>query len=206
MAVDVVIWDSHPLALGATPQQVFIDGIPQLEKPHTNRKPAVSQTAPNVPNFDKEREAVLQHDGLPPLKPAKTVKNVIFENVRTVFLRDSETNAIVEADLPDRYNDTVVIVRDGKMICIAIRASCLTSDILASPSSYEYVDLEGGSISPSLVTFGSDLGIAEIASEKSTQDGTVLDPFKKDIPSILGGDGLVIQAVDGLVYATRNAL
>ncbi|KAN0081191.1 hypothetical protein V8E55_008815 [Tylopilus felleus] len=28
---DLAIWDSHPLALGATPVQVFIDGIPQLE-------------------------------------------------------------------------------------------------------------------------------------------------------------------------------
>ena len=36
----IVIWDSHPLALGATPRQVYIDGIPQLEKPQELNKPS----------------------------------------------------------------------------------------------------------------------------------------------------------------------
>ena len=37
--LDIVIWDWHPLALGATPRQVYIDGIPQLEKPQELNKP-----------------------------------------------------------------------------------------------------------------------------------------------------------------------
>lgn len=28
---DIVVWDAHPLSLGATPLQVFIDGVPQLD-------------------------------------------------------------------------------------------------------------------------------------------------------------------------------
>ena len=36
----IVIWDSHPLALGATPRQVYIDGIPQLEKSQELNKPS----------------------------------------------------------------------------------------------------------------------------------------------------------------------
>ena len=31
--LDIVIWDSHPLALGATPRQIYIDGAHQLENP-----------------------------------------------------------------------------------------------------------------------------------------------------------------------------
>ena len=51
---DLVIWDSHPLSLGATPKQVIIDGIPQLPTPYIVEKPDAFQVAPKVPNFDKE--------------------------------------------------------------------------------------------------------------------------------------------------------
>ena len=51
---DIVIWDSHPLALGATPIQVIIDGIPQLSTKFVVEKPESFQVAPKAPNFDKE--------------------------------------------------------------------------------------------------------------------------------------------------------
>ena len=44
--LDIVIWDSHPLALGATPRQVYIDGIPQLENPQELTKLSKFQTLP----------------------------------------------------------------------------------------------------------------------------------------------------------------
>lgn len=31
---DIIVYDSHPMALGATPLQVFIDGVPQIPSPH----------------------------------------------------------------------------------------------------------------------------------------------------------------------------
>jgi hypothetical protein len=49
-----VIWDSHPLALGATPTQVFIDGVPQLDGGITSLKPASAQSVPDTPNFDQD--------------------------------------------------------------------------------------------------------------------------------------------------------
>ncbi|KAF8825834.1 hypothetical protein HHX47_DHR6000507 [Lentinula edodes] len=56
---DLVVWDSHPLAIGATPVQVFMDGIAQLEDPVVIEKPDKSQDAPKIPNYDEEaREAV----------------------------------------------------------------------------------------------------------------------------------------------------
>ena len=30
---DVVVWQSHPLSIGAAPAQVYIDGIPQIDSP-----------------------------------------------------------------------------------------------------------------------------------------------------------------------------
>ncbi|KAJ8496327.1 hypothetical protein ONZ45_g12505 [Pleurotus djamor] len=58
---DLVLWDSHPLALGATPIQVFIDGIPQLDNPFNVQKPASFQHSPKVPNFDDEAEAAIHY-------------------------------------------------------------------------------------------------------------------------------------------------
>ncbi|KAI0710537.1 hypothetical protein C8Q76DRAFT_858520 [Earliella scabrosa] len=40
---DIVLWDSHPLALGATPQQVWIDGVAQIN--------ALSELAQWMMNF-----------------------------------------------------------------------------------------------------------------------------------------------------------
>ncbi|KAJ7892589.1 hypothetical protein B0H14DRAFT_3427995 [Mycena olivaceomarginata] len=51
---DLVLWDSHPLALGATPIQVFIDGIPQLHNALFSSKPDAFQHVPQTPSFEKE--------------------------------------------------------------------------------------------------------------------------------------------------------
>ena len=57
---DLVIWDSHPLALGATPIQVIIDGIPQLPARFVVEKPHSFQVVPKVPNFDKEADQTVR--------------------------------------------------------------------------------------------------------------------------------------------------
>ena len=80
---DLVIWDSHPLSLGATPKQVFIDGIAQLDDAFVSEKPAIFQKVPKTPNFDREAENAIKYDGLPPLAPEKTISGtVIFINVK----------------------------------------------------------------------------------------------------------------------------
>ncbi len=65
------MWDSHPLALGATPTQVFVDGIPQLRSPVQANKPTNFQKLPKVPKFDREAAAAVKYDGHPPLEPVR---------------------------------------------------------------------------------------------------------------------------------------
>jgi hypothetical protein len=60
--------------------------------------------------------------------------------------------------------------------------------------------------SPGLVTYGSPLGLDNIEQEPSTNDGEILDPLTAKVPAILGGDGSVIRAVDGLQYGGRDML
>ncbi|KAJ7841313.1 carbohydrate esterase family 9 protein [Mycena olivaceomarginata] len=168
---DLVIWDSHPLALGATPAQVFIDGIPQLESPYVVEKPKTFQHAPSVPNFDKEAQEAVEYDGLPPLEPtAVKIRPIVFVNVKS-----ASTELFLATD-----GGTLgtVVAENGHITCVGVYATI--------------IDLEAGSISPGLRT--------------RTADGAIYDPLSSSgVPEIVGGDGAIIRAADGLVFQTRDA-
>ncbi|KAJ7054512.1 carbohydrate esterase family 9 protein [Mycena amicta] len=194
---DLVIWDSHPLALGAAPKQVFIDGIAQLSKPSVSIKPKFAQHVPAAPNWDKEIAETIKYEGLPPLEPVKSVKGiVVFQNVGSIFIKDPETRAVNEVySTAAKKQSAVAVVEEGRLVCFGI-CSEARSDAL-------HIDLKGGSIHPALVSFGSPLGLSHIAGEASTNDGPVLDPLSSSIPKII--DGTLIKAVDGLLFASRDA-
>ncbi|KAL0577309.1 hypothetical protein V5O48_004665 [Marasmius crinis-equi] len=198
---DVVIWDSHPLALGATPVQVYIDGIPQLKDPHVARKPDAFQDVPKVPNFDQEARDAVKYQGLPPLTPRKSSETVVFTNVKSVFTRSGARVQKVFSSEGSELGS--VVVRDGRVAC---SGQCIQDHFVEDPNVI-VVDLEGGSIFPALVSYGAPLGLETMNQEPSTNDGTVFEPLSSTrVPSILGGDSAVIRAVDGLQYGTRDAL
>lgn len=203
---DIVIWDSHPLALGAAPQQVFIDGIAQLRDPHVTPKPAHAQKAPETPNFDEEARRAVEYDGLPPLTHQSLGPQAIFfTNVGHVHMcgKDGEIAQI----LSDERKSGHVLVKDGKVVCVGSGDSICSRTAKAETESLrvKFIDLHGGSIAPALTSFGSPLGLQEIEQEPSTEDGSVIDPLTKNVPEIVGGDGSLIRAVDGLQYSSRDA-
>lgn len=97
----------------------------------------------------------------------------------------------------------VVVIRGGKLVCAAEGTIC--ADYRAVSEAH-FVDLEGGVVGPGFASAGSSLGLQEIAMEASTTDGIVFDPLLRPVPSILGGDYTLVRAVDGLQFATRDAL
>lgn len=198
MATDLVIWDSHPLALGATPLQVYIDGIPQIAKPFAHEKPLSFQEEPKVPSWDNEREEAVAYEGLPPLLPSRTLGNVVFEHVASVWLTRRDDGLAGEQILGEHG---VVVVSNGQIVCTGTHVSCSTSSLV-----YTLVDLANGSLVPGFTSFGSPLGLVEIIQEASTQDGAIFDPLQGESKAIAGGDAAVVRAVDGLQFATRDAL
>ena len=95
---DVVLWDVHPLQLGAKPRQVWIDGIPQLVMTHSHNEDDERQEPPSVPNWDRERKAAIAWEGLPPLGPRRIKKGrVVLKNVREVWVRE-------EHGIKERWN------------------------------------------------------------------------------------------------------
>ena len=203
---DLIIWDSHPLALGATPSQVFIDGIQQLEFPFVVQKADSFQQTPKVPNFDKEAEQAVMYEGLPPLEPKKTPSGsvIIFRNVTTIFL--PKKGKVERIQLVQGNCFGTVVTRNGSIICYGgVRKDCV--GLLGAQDTHTTViDLDGGSISPGLVSYGSPLGLETIQAEPSTNDGVVFDPLRQSVPEVLGGETSMIQASDGLQFGSRDAL
>lgn len=200
----MVIWDSHPLALGATPTQVFIDGIPQLDIPHVVSKPETFQDLPRVPNFDREAEEAVMFEGLPPLLPERAATDVIlFTNVNSVILPIRDDLAEAYSALGDETG--VVVVRNGGITCYGSEAACPLDNLIGGEQ-VRVVDLQGGAISPGLLTYGSPLGLQEIEAESSTGDGPVFDPLAERVPRVVGGDIPFVRAVDGLQFAGRDSL
>ncbi|KAI0743926.1 hypothetical protein C8Q80DRAFT_1184079 [Daedaleopsis nitida] len=203
---DVVLWDSHPLALGATPTQVIIDGILQFPHAHVAPKPSAHQHAPPAPNFDKEAAQALEYDGLPPLEPKNYNSLVVFTNVSHFWTRAPTENAVVDMFTGDpgarAKEQSVVIVNEGQVMCSGAATTCMS--FLTSPDAM-VIDLQGGAFQPGLVSYGAALGLAEITMEASTGDGIVADPLDGQ-PPFFGPGGYIAKAVDGLQFGTRDAL
>ncbi|KAF8914186.1 carbohydrate esterase family 9 protein [Gymnopilus junonius] len=208
---DVVMWDSHPLRLGATPVKVWIDGILQIPVPSKSgeenhivvgkgKEGEEWRYLPDPPNWDKERQDSIRWDGLPPLGGRKVDDKVVFSNVKEVWKRtqDGDIQQAFKAGSHEIELGTVV-VEAGRMTCIGKCDDSLYMDAVI-------LDTHGGFISPGLMSFGSRLGLEEITSEPSTSDGEKYDAFRKDVPRILHDAGAVVRAADALTFNTRDAL
>ena len=208
MDADVVLWDSHPLQLGSTPAAVWIDGIVQpLGKEigvlvGKGKEAPEWREPPSVPDWERERQEALRWDGLPPLTVDQSSADVVFTNVSKVLVRGAE--GIEHLFRPSAQDQArgVVIVNAGKIVCAGVDNTC-TSLVT---NGARLVDLEGGSIAPAFISFGSNLGLQEITYEPSTGDGFLFDAFEKDVPIVLRDPGGIVQAADGLEFQTRNAL
>jgi hypothetical protein len=208
MDADVVLWDSHPLRLGATPLTVWVDGIVQplgteigvhvgkgKEEPEW-REP------PKVPDWERERQEALKWDGLPPLEIDRVSDAVVFTNVSAVLTRGTEGIDHMLRSSAEDQSGGIVIVDGGKIICVGISNAC--NHLV--PNRARLVDLEGGVLAPAFISFGSNLGLQEIAHEPSTGDGLPFDPFAEDVPGVLRDPGGIVRAADALEFQTRNAL
>ncbi|KAF9055504.1 hypothetical protein BDZ89DRAFT_1088087 [Hymenopellis radicata] len=200
---DVVLWDSHPLNIGATPLMVWIDGIHQIPAKAANESVVLKEDRSALemaPTWDQERNTSLTHEGLPPLNGHKEAGKVVFYKVQEVGIRRSDGELEVIFKATNNESLAVVVVDKGKVICADVYCSEFEAEASA------YIDTHGGSISPGFLSYGSPLGMSEIAAEPSTGNGGSYDAFISNVPEIFHDSGGVARAVDALVFQTRNAL
>ncbi|KAG0207829.1 hypothetical protein BGX33_006607 [Mortierella sp. NVP41] len=154
MDADLVIWEKHPLSLGAHPLQVYIDGIAQIK--NVDPEEWTEQESPLL--FKKSPELVV-----PKVKDACSpdAKDGIFTGIKKIIREEGE-------EVSSRA-ELVVVVENGEVVC-----SGLCRRHLGNKSTPEY-DLGGeGVVLPSIFSVGTPLlGLMEIPLERKTGDGTL---------------------------------
>jgi hypothetical protein len=146
---DIVIWDSDPLSLGATPVQVYIDGTAQFKDPVVLDKPVSSPIA-HLEDTDVRSEYA-------------DVQDLIISGV-TRILGAEELGSLANSN----KSPGNIVVRSGKLICMG---DCLSEIAAATAANIKHIHLRDGHITPTLTAFGSLLGLEEIQAEDSTSDG-----------------------------------
>jgi hypothetical protein len=141
---DLALWDSDPLSVGATPVQVWIDGVPQF-------KDAVELKKPDAKPINHE-------DALEPSLIAVEHENVVFTGVSRMLIPGLEHTTADE--------NMSVVVTDSKIECVG---AC--EDIISTLSNVKTIRLTNGHFALPATAFGSYLGIEEISAEEVTNDG-----------------------------------
>jgi imidazolonepropionase-like amidohydrolase len=143
---DIVVWDSDPLSLGATPVQVWIDGAPQFENPVILKKQYHGPVRPDealAEDFD-----MIEVEG-----------SVAFTGIKYMYLGDVEVP----------FEDAVAIAKNGTLVCVGPCKDELAS--AAAPTTLRTIRLKNGFITPPFTAFGSLLGLVEVRAEHEMQDG-----------------------------------
>ncbi|WQF90026.1 Putative metal-dependent hydrolase, composite domain superfamily [Colletotrichum destructivum] len=163
---DLVIWDSHPLSVGATTVQVFVDGrevlesaesLQILETPTQETDLALPQSRPWIAQDKKQTvcNKVLAPDS-----------HIVFTGIKSILLEKPTTN-VDKKD--EESNGLAMSVFNGEITCLGPESECFSSQ---KHGNIHHIDLENGYVTPGLVAFGNNIGIIDISSEPSTGDGS----------------------------------
>lgn len=225
---DVVVWNTHPLRMGATPVEVVIDGVPQLgphapmpspDLPRSEEElkgekhqwhPA-APAAPKAGNFTSDiakvkssYDSIITFESLafPSAKPP-TPNCTAFVNVGQRFFRSRDEQRISTETFSSASG--TIVVADGKVLC---SGEACSSAVCPSPI-IRTIDVNGGVVLPGLTSFGSNLGLTDIVSEADASDGYTLDPTSQNAilqtPEYLR-TWSTARAVDGLQFNGHDLL
>jgi imidazolonepropionase-like amidohydrolase len=162
---DIVVWDSDPLSVGATPVQVWIDGTAQYENPVELKKPF--ETRVDVPKDVK----ITKDD-------SSSTSEMIIKGISRSFVTREASNTINGS-----YNLTAVISH-GKIICLG---TCAEEVQAAHHGGARTISLENGHITKPFTAFGSLIGLNAIDAESVTDNGGSPEIFCR------GVDGLALD-------------
>ncbi|KAK7450877.1 amidohydrolase [Colletotrichum acutatum] len=172
---DVVVWDSDPLSVGATPIQVWIDGTAQYDEPVRLNKTYEGTIVPD------------EHLGEVIEKPHFMRGDVVFTGISKILHSMTVKGFAVDGKT---YN---VAISDGKITCVG---GCEAELKAVSRQGGTLIHLKNGYLTPSFTAFGSTIGLNAIDSERNTDNGADGGRFSR------GVDGLALDT-DKLQVAHR---
>ncbi|KAE8361967.1 hypothetical protein BDV27DRAFT_160194 [Aspergillus caelatus] len=159
---DLVLWDDHPLQVGATPVEVFIDGRSVLDSNDHLEHLLHNSSSAESPGAPAPRPSILeQHKEDICSSVHSSPSKLLFTGIKKV---------LVDTPTPlENTRDIVLLLQDGKAVCLDKRSTCLSTKY--NEQNVTEINLNHGYITPGLVAFGNNLGIQDIPSEESTGDG-----------------------------------
>ncbi|OOG00865.1 hypothetical protein ASPCADRAFT_511739 [Aspergillus carbonarius ITEM 5010] len=163
---DIVIWDSHPLQIGATPVEVFIDGRALLQEDVTDQ--FLSSSSDDIDQHAPETRPIVD---LEERNDACSQSRVVFTGIRTALI---DSPRLEQAPV-----DLVFVVEDNRVSCFGTKQTCIRGE---DEEWITEIALKNGYITPGLIAFGNNLGIQAIPPESSTSDGssgTTGDPLNE---------------------------
>lgn len=152
---DVVVWDSDPLEVGATPVQVWIDGTAQYGNPIELKKPAPKLIFPD------ESTTIVE-------EPVE-MNSVVFTGI---------TKVLGDVEVKGRSNDKTysAVIKNGKVTCIGV---CADEVRMATTSKVPVIALKDGHFTGSFTALGSQIGLNAIDAESSTDNGDNVNVFTR---------------------------
>ncbi|KAI1114027.1 amidohydrolase [Nemania sp. NC0429] len=162
---DIVVWDSDPLSVGATPVQVWIDGTAQYENPVELQKPIEASVG-------TPKDVLITRDD------PQSTPDLVITGISKSFITEWIPNA-----REGRRNFTAII-SNGKITCIG---TCTGELEAAKNSGAETINLENGYLTKPFTAFGSLLGLNAVDAEPVTDNGGSPDVFSR------GVDGLALD-------------
>lgn len=187
---DIVIWERHPLRLGARPTHVFIDGAEldfksswtksvvepsSLKKEDHHELPPFSENTMRLEDHGLDNPSSFQdacHQG---------VDSFVLRNISQIYM--NATTTLYAQENQGLY----MVVHQGQISCLGLACD---RDRIDWPVSSPVFNMGGAVVLPGIVSMGVPLGLMEVQSEDTTYDGAV----KKDASSYQE----VVRAVDGL--------
>jgi imidazolonepropionase-like amidohydrolase len=160
---DLVVWDSHPLSIGATALNVFIDGKDVLDAKKTEE--SLSKVVSKA------------HQGLkPPVMRPTVAADVKEKNCSEIEKLGAK---ITITGIERTYLDTslepttksgglTMVVDGGKIICFDSEDKCATASTESTT-----ISLKNGHVLPGLTAVSVSLGLIEISSDTATGDGEI---------------------------------
>ncbi|ATY60850.1 carbohydrate esterase family 9 [Cordyceps militaris] len=187
---DIVVWDDHPLNRGATPLQVFIDGIPQLNDTMVEKSTGSSWYSPLaegpssqvMPQVKYEPDDKTRRDKCQGMKNAGG--NMIISGIRRTFALDYPELAIEQ--VAAGTDSLQLILENGRLVCAGTPATCQESRArIEATTGSAHLRLTNGHVAPGLSALTNALGVREIATDPSTGDGGAGGQSLADPASIL---------------------
>jgi hypothetical protein len=167
-----VVWDDDPLSVGATPLQVYVDGVAQLEPIKVKKSMGVTFTDPIVkPSVEEPKMRVkietTQRDAVCSRSKAPKSRFVI-TGIKKTFLDNwpKPPPQLVENNM----HNLTLVVSDGSVSCFDVDCG---DSIASLGGDAVRVDLANGHLLPGLTAMTTSLGMVEIATDPVTGDGYV---------------------------------